>query len=500
MNYLRFISDSKFSNKNSFLLLLSASALFMLPIINANIYYVDDISRAQTNFLGWSGLGRPVSDILLMIFSLGRRAVDVSPLPQILSVFINAVTAYVLLKCISKESTVNSVLISAIAISSPLYIQNMVYRYDSLSMSLAVLFSVYAFYIPFVKYRNIIIVAVSLVLSFCLYQATMPIFPILIMLGAFKLNKESKSFLTFIIKWAIVYLTSLLAYKVISGFFVTSTRGDMIFSHENWIEALKSNLESFYWLYVNAYGHHGDIIISFLVVLSFSFIVFSLLKRNNTITNNIYIIVQGFLSITFPLLSLAVSAIFISILSESLIVPRVALGFGFAMAFIIYTLHDKNHNNLIIFIASSIVLFISICSSYAVMSATKKQYESDLFLTAQIKTIIESNDRLKGLTFHTYGRVSESIYSRMVSESYPIARVINARLYDWTLATQLNGLGAKNIDFSFDRKSTIKKLIAACSYGKHEVSTPLYNIFSHSKDAYIVIGEAPKECRLNTSS
>ncbi|RAP73026.1 hypothetical protein ACZ87_00100 [Candidatus Erwinia dacicola] len=225
-----------------------------------------------------------------------------------------------------------------------------------------------------------------------------------------------------------------------------------------------------------------------------------MLKRNNTITNNIYIIVQGFLSITFPLLSLAVSAIFISILSESLIVPRVALGFGFAMAFIIYTLHDKNHNNLIIFIASSIVLFISICSSYAVMSATKKQYESDLFLTAQIKTIIESNDRLKGLTFHTYGRVSESIYSRMVSESYPIARVINARLYDWTLATQLNGLGAKNIDFSFDRKSTIKKLIAACSYGKHEVSTPLYNIFSHSKDAYIVIGEAPKECRLNTSS
>ena len=499
MNYVKFISENRFSNKNSFLLLLSLSAIFMLPIVNANIYYVDDISRAQTNFLGWSGLGRPVSDILFMMFSLGHRGVDVSPLPQILSIFINAITSYTLLKCISKENTINSILISVIPLASPLYIQNMIYRYDSLSMSLAVLCSTYAFYISFVQSRNIILVATSIVLSFCLYQATMPIFPILIMLGAYKLHKNNEHFLIFIIKWALAYLISILAYKIISGFFVTSSRSDMIFSHDNWVDILKSNMDSFYWLFINAYGHHGWIILTGLIALSCFFIVLSF-KNATRLRESKGFAIQACVIIPLPLLSLLTSAIFISILSESLIVPRVALGFGFAVAFIIYTLHYRSHNNLIVFIISSIILFVSICSSYAVVSATKKQYESDVLLTAQIKTTIESNERLKGLTFHTYGRVSESIYSRMVSESYPIAKVINARLYDWTLATQLNGLGAKNIDFSFDRKSTLKELITACWNGDNEVSTPLYNIYSYRREAYIVLGDAPKECRSNTNS
>ncbi|XUA20727.1 glucosyltransferase domain-containing protein [Citrobacter sp. OP27] len=500
MDYIRFVSEKRFSNQQSFFMLLSISAIFMLPIINANIYYVDDISRAQTNLLGWSGLGRPVSDLLFMMFSISHRGVDVSPLPQALSILVNALSSYVLLRCISKENSINSILLSAIPVVSPLYIQNMLYRYDSLSMSLAVLFSIYASYIALARSKKLIHASILIILSFCLYQASMPIFPILIMLGACKLHKDNKPFLIFILKWAVIYLVSTLVYKIISGFFIASSRGELIFSKTNWVNMLDANINSFYWLFKSAYGHHGEFIFASLISLSLIFSTILLIKNQIHSHDKIKSLSQSLLITVLPIISVLTAAIFISVLSESFIVPRVALGFGFVISFLIYTLHIKSHNNIVIFSCSFIVLFISICSSYAVVSATKKQYDGDLLLTAQIKTTIENNQQLKDLDFHTYGRVNESIYSRMVSKSYPIASTINARLYDWTLATQLSGLGAKNIEFSFDRNSTFKELVTACSAGKIEENTPLYKIYTYRGNAFIVLGKEPKECRVNASS
>ncbi|MGN4005564.1 glucosyltransferase domain-containing protein, partial [Cronobacter sakazakii] len=112
---MNFLSE-KLSKRNSFYISLIISTLFVYPLINAGVYYIDDIPRSQTGYVGWFRLGRPLSEYIYTILSLGQNiAIDVSPLPQMLSILVMAWCIQVLSNAFFAERTLSTIAISSLA-------------------------------------------------------------------------------------------------------------------------------------------------------------------------------------------------------------------------------------------------------------------------------------------------------------------------------------------------------------------------------------------------
>ncbi|WP_312344388.1 glucosyltransferase domain-containing protein [Leclercia sp.] len=71
--------------KNYFKLYAPLILVFVLPIILANQYYVDDLGRSTIGYTLWGVDGRPIADIIMSTFNLGTRMSDLAPLPLIAS-------------------------------------------------------------------------------------------------------------------------------------------------------------------------------------------------------------------------------------------------------------------------------------------------------------------------------------------------------------------------------------------------------------------------------
>ncbi|HCN8887495.1 TPA: hypothetical protein N6656_003788, partial [Escherichia coli] len=54
-------------------LFFGAPLFFYFPFIINGVLYRDDINRATENFTYWSWLGRPVSDLIWKVLSLGGQ-------------------------------------------------------------------------------------------------------------------------------------------------------------------------------------------------------------------------------------------------------------------------------------------------------------------------------------------------------------------------------------------------------------------------------------------
>lgn len=66
--------------------------IFILPIILANQFYVDDIGRTTVGYTKWGVDGRPVADIVMSVLNLSSRIVDLAPLPIILASVLLAIS------------------------------------------------------------------------------------------------------------------------------------------------------------------------------------------------------------------------------------------------------------------------------------------------------------------------------------------------------------------------------------------------------------------------
>ncbi|WP_132927442.1 glucosyltransferase domain-containing protein [Sodalis ligni] len=179
---INFYLEKDYPQKKSFWLCLLLCGLFAFPILYADIYYIDDVSRSQKGLLGWSGLGRPLSDFALKIFNLNKGGLlDVSPLPLILSIFVIAACSMLIAEGIFKRYNVKTLLLSMVCIVCPVLLQNLAYRFDSLPMTLALLFAILAWKIldkSTVVHSTLAVILLFLSLS--LYQPCAAVFPILI--------------------------------------------------------------------------------------------------------------------------------------------------------------------------------------------------------------------------------------------------------------------------------------------------------------------------------
>ena len=112
--------------------------LFILPIIRANYFYVDDLGRALSGYLRWNTVGRPFASIFMESTNFNRWAVDdLAPLPQLMAIGFLAVASAWTSLCFRIKFGFGLLPIVFI-VCNPFFLENLSYRYDSVTMSVAV--------------------------------------------------------------------------------------------------------------------------------------------------------------------------------------------------------------------------------------------------------------------------------------------------------------------------------------------------------------------------
>lgn len=101
-------------DKNTFLLtreekkifkyLLLYSFIFVLPIILANVYYVDDIGRSMDGRFAWMNDGRPLMAVMAQLLSMSRRIMPIFPVPLLLGVTLFTYTFILLARKYAPET------------------------------------------------------------------------------------------------------------------------------------------------------------------------------------------------------------------------------------------------------------------------------------------------------------------------------------------------------------------------------------------------------------
>jgi hypothetical protein len=158
---------------------IAASLLYGLaiyPILHADRFYIDDLGRARTGYLGWTTDGRPLSNLVVETLNLGAPISDLTPLPQLLAVLLLAWLAVTLAKKFAIPGTWRAPLILAPLVVNPFFLENLSYKFDVLPMTLAtVLAGITVTAIPATRWR-VMPGALALLATLCLYQPALNVF------------------------------------------------------------------------------------------------------------------------------------------------------------------------------------------------------------------------------------------------------------------------------------------------------------------------------------
>lgn len=173
---LNFTLNSR--EKKKWIELSTISILYVLPIILANRYYNDDLSRSLTGLTGWSGDGRPVTEYLMRFLCGGMPIADIAPLPLIASVLLLSYSLIVYAKENLYWFKRDIIFIYGmfLVLANPFMLSNLSYRYDCISM-VGAMAAVFIFYSvkPFKLIYTFIVSVTFGILLMALYQPVLGI-------------------------------------------------------------------------------------------------------------------------------------------------------------------------------------------------------------------------------------------------------------------------------------------------------------------------------------
>ncbi len=171
------------SRAPGFLFLFVLSLLYALPLFLDGRYYLDDLPHAMNGLTLWEQDGRPLASIISSLASFQipsftqAALIDNSPLPQILGLAALAFAAARLARTLF-DAPPNpwQCLVVFPIIASPFMLQNLSYKFDALTMGLAVMLAIFASLNTTSNGKTVLVGAIQLLGALCLYQAAINIF------------------------------------------------------------------------------------------------------------------------------------------------------------------------------------------------------------------------------------------------------------------------------------------------------------------------------------
>ena len=161
-----------------FIMLLALGVLYALPVIFDGRYYLDDLPHAMNGLTLWEQDGRPLASLMSSLLSFSWPSFsapalyEASPLPQILGVVALAYGASRLAQRLFPQGAdVWQCLVVFPVIASPFMLQNLSYKFDALTMGVAVMLALCA-----ATMEAAWAVALLIVLTLGFYQAAFNVF------------------------------------------------------------------------------------------------------------------------------------------------------------------------------------------------------------------------------------------------------------------------------------------------------------------------------------
>lgn len=170
-----------------FAILLLGYLLFILyPILRADRYCNDDLIRSLLGNYGWNNNGRHLANLLMRVLQFGsQRAVDISPLPQLIAIAILAWTGVLIARRYALGPPLLAALVTFPLGAQPFYLENLSYKFDAPCMALAMLFALLPFLVLRQGRKAWILSVLALLACLNLYQPAINVFLIFAILEIF---------------------------------------------------------------------------------------------------------------------------------------------------------------------------------------------------------------------------------------------------------------------------------------------------------------------------
>ncbi|MFQ3191059.1 MAG: hypothetical protein ACI936_002196 [Paraglaciecola sp.] len=477
--------------KNELIWFILISLLFVYPLIHANIYFRDDLTRIVTGVYVWDSLGRNLATYFTAIFTgsgismMGEpfNLVDIAPLSQIFAACCLGVSAYVFNEYL-KVQTGKGLFWAAVLIAlNPFFISNILYRYDSLGMALGILLTVVAFCHSSFFNKSRILTPLILMAVLFLYQPIANVFIGLIAIELVVLSTSSSGLAllkTFIVR-STQFVSSYVAYFILTKLFSeTNSRSELVSLDVIGFTNVIDNFMAY------AYASKSFLHYSMKVpVLLFLFITF--------ISLLIYLLRSQY-KLKFACVSVvSIIILFLSLSGPLAVLKEPAFDYrligSFYLIFVLGVVVCAKTNPKLALVGIIPVL-ISINTSYQAGAALKNQRDFDENLLSLIqKDLLDHN--IDGTDIYILGTAAVAPHARIANDKSKLIEAINRPAGMWVAAGLLREKGVNNVQYLFTAEfralqGVFKKDL--CEYEPQEVAkNSMYSIYLSNNKAYILL-------------
>ena len=475
----------------AFLYGIALYGIALFALLRGDIYYMDDLNSSIID-LSWNHNSRYLGTFLLNDLStFGKGALDMSPLLQVIAVCFVVISSMILLHLIRGKFDFIGIVASLPLGLSPHFLQNLSYKFDSLTMAMALFFAI----VPFLFQSNrrvfCVVSILSLICMLMIYQAANATYIILSLYFAFsaffikgRSLKESALFLGIcaanLIVASLIY--KLIIMQPVSEYIIAYTSNKMLSLDAHFFAGLWANLAEYATTIFNDLKNTA-----YMWLIAINCVLFVI---NATICANRPKIFVIFSATLFLTLGFALSFGLYVVLEYPLFHPRAFYGFNAFVAIIAIaniSLMNQVDSHRIRAILHYFSCTLAIITAYFLISfaniygnALKKQ---DEYLDFRAKLLLQD--------------LSDKI-PRGASITIDISQIgtapVTARFYSKYGALLLIPRLARQDDFWFNMK--LRHLNAPYNFGNDEICNFIKEIFGSEvifKNGYHTI-ERAKSC------
>lgn len=399
------------------------SIAYCLPIILGTSYYYDDLFRAYSGYSSWNSDGRPFANLFYQILTFWQTMPDTFPLAIIVALFTFAYVGYKLGKIYGVDKSYAYCIAYSMMIMSPLFISNLLFRYDSSFMMLALSACIVPYVVDIRKKTNILVGVLAIVASFGLYQAAVSVFIGFAGIEFFRNSCYSDVKTTFknclirilqLLVAYVIYSKIILSLFVINDYFKSFNKPIPL--NGDGITQLISNVIS------SLYNVTLMLSPGFLAAVT-PIICYSLFCLAKFIINSKrYFSIFGFVA---ALIVLSISVPGIAIFGEHpIFYPRIYIGAGAFIFFICSMPVILLGNNKITIAAQLIFLLFLVGMVNATSNAVRSDVELQKSTSQRIINIIDSNNLSTNHKVVILGQLRQSPLSYVNSLSYPLIAIL----------------------------------------------------------------------------
>ena len=355
------------------------SLMYILPILIANFYYIDDLGRSLSGYTGWDGNGRPIASFLALILSDGKPLMDVSPWIQIASIFVlNYSLILFLRKFVSRATAFQIICVASFSYLNLFLLENLSYKYDSFGMIFSVGIFLFTYALPeSVRWKkHLIMSVVAVIISLSTYQAAIGTYISLAVIESVYFICQNESWDN-IVKRALLRIAGLgiggLLYKLVivkayvskDGYSAEHASLANPFTAQG-AQQINTNIIAFSGMFKDFGITLGILGILLLLVLCIGILYKAYLTwKNRQDTVPYKILSVGMITIS-PILLICSSVLSLVLLKYPVVAPRVMLSFTIFTLFIgmvIYWLSEFKKGFLAIAVLA-LICTLSFSSSY----------------------------------------------------------------------------------------------------------------------------------------